>query len=192
VFADGAELVTVEGLADGDNLHPVQEAFIEAGAFQCGFCTPGFVLMTTQLLAAHPDPSDDQIRHYLSGNLCRCGAYPQILDAVKLAARKLRIRLRLSSCRRAEVGRTRATVASSWRIFDLRLARARKAAKAASGFARLRSERRAARIANAASALIPGHAAAETSKLLGRLADRRSCADDCCRIGNDAGSRAAD
>jgi aerobic carbon-monoxide dehydrogenase small subunit len=79
VFADGAELVTVEGLADGDTLHPVQEAFIEAGAFQCGFCTPGFLLMTTQLLAAHPDPSDDQIRHYLSGNLCRCGTYPRLL-----------------------------------------------------------------------------------------------------------------
>jgi len=83
VFADGAELVTVEGLADGNTLHPVQEAFIEAGAFQCGF--------STQLLAAHPDPSDDQIRHYLSGNLCRCGTYPQIVEAVKLAARKLRI-----------------------------------------------------------------------------------------------------
>ena len=73
VFADGAELVTVEGLADGDTLHPVQEAFIEAGAFQCGFCTPGFVLMTTQLLAAHPDPSDDQIRHYLSA-ICAAAA----------------------------------------------------------------------------------------------------------------------
>jgi aerobic carbon-monoxide dehydrogenase small subunit len=89
-FADGAEIVTVEGLADGDVLHPVQEAFIEAGAFQCGFCTPGFILMTTQLLEAHPDPSDDQIRHYLSGNLCRCGTYPQIMEAVKLAARKLK------------------------------------------------------------------------------------------------------
>jgi carbon-monoxide dehydrogenase small subunit len=69
----------------------VQEAFIEAGAFQCGFCTPGFVLMTTQLLVAYLDPGDDQIRHYLSGNLCRCGTYPQIVEAVKLAARKLRI-----------------------------------------------------------------------------------------------------
>jgi aerobic carbon-monoxide dehydrogenase small subunit len=89
-FADGAAIVTVEGLADGDKLHPVQEAFIEAGAFQCGFCTPGFVLMTKQLLEAHPDPTDDQIRHYLSGNLCRCGAYPQIMEAVKLAARKMK------------------------------------------------------------------------------------------------------
>ena len=87
-FADGADVVTVEGLGTGDQLDPVQEAFIEAGAFQCGFCTPGFVLMTTQLLKAHPEPSDDQIRHYLSGNLCRCGAYPEIIAAVKLAARK--------------------------------------------------------------------------------------------------------
>lgn len=89
VFADGAEVVTVEGLADGDTLSPVQQAFIEASAFQCGFCTPGFVMMTTKLLEAHPDPSDDDIRHYLSGNLCRCGTYPQIMEAVKLAARKI-------------------------------------------------------------------------------------------------------
>jgi len=87
-FVDGAEIVTVEHLAAGGRLDPVQEAFIEAGAFQCGFCTPGFVLMTKQLLDEHPDPSDDQIRHYLSGNLCRCGAYPEIIAAVKLAARK--------------------------------------------------------------------------------------------------------
>ncbi len=89
-FVDGAEVTTVEHLAGGAGLSPVQEAFIEAGAFQCGFCTPGFVLMTTQLLERHPDPDDDQIRHYLAGNLCRCGAYPEILGAVKLAARKLR------------------------------------------------------------------------------------------------------
>jgi carbon-monoxide dehydrogenase small subunit len=87
-FADGAEIVTVEHLASGGRLDPVQEAFIEAGAFQCGFCTPGFVLMTKQLLDRHPDPGDDQIRHYLSGNLCRCGTYPEIIAAVKLAARK--------------------------------------------------------------------------------------------------------
>jgi carbon-monoxide dehydrogenase small subunit len=89
-FADGADIVTVEGLADGDSLSPVQEAFIEAGAFQCGFCTPGFILMTTQLLEALPDPTDDQIRHYLSGNLCRCGTYPQIMEAVRIAARKMK------------------------------------------------------------------------------------------------------
>ena len=89
-FVDGAEVTTVESLADPSthNLNPVQEAFIEAGAFQCGYCTPGFVLMTTQLLDAHPDPDEDQIRHYLSGNLCRCGAYPEIVNAVKIAARK--------------------------------------------------------------------------------------------------------
>src|SRR5436853_5786391 len=87
-FADGAEIVTVEHLGTDGRLDPVQEAFIEAGAFQCGFCTPGFVLMTKQLLDEHPDPSDDQIGHYLSGNLCRCGTYPEIIAAVKLAARK--------------------------------------------------------------------------------------------------------
>jgi carbon-monoxide dehydrogenase small subunit len=87
-FVDGAEVVTVEHLASGDTLSPVQEAFIEAGAFQCGYCTPGFVLMATQLLDRYPDPDDDQIRHYLSGNLCRCAAYPEIVDAVKIAARK--------------------------------------------------------------------------------------------------------
>jgi carbon-monoxide dehydrogenase small subunit len=89
-FVDGAEVTTVEHLADGDRLSPVQEAFIEAGAFQCGYCTPGFLLMTTQLLERHPDPDDEQIRHYLSGNLCRCGTYPEIIQAVKLAAKKRR------------------------------------------------------------------------------------------------------
>ena len=88
VFADGARLETIEGVANGAQLDPVQEAFIEAGAFQCGFCTPGFILMTTQLLDRHPDPDDDQIKHYLSGNLCRCAAYPEIIQAVKSAAKK--------------------------------------------------------------------------------------------------------
>ena len=83
----GKEVSTVEA---GQALDPVQQAFIEAGAFQCGFCTPGFVLMTRQLLDEHPDPDEDQIRHYLSGNLCRCAAYPEIIEAVKLAARKRR------------------------------------------------------------------------------------------------------
>ncbi len=90
VFVDGTEVVTVEHLADGAELSPIQQAFIECGAFQCGFCTPGFVLMTGQLLESHPDPDDDDIRHYLSGNLCRCGAYPEIIKAVKLAASKAR------------------------------------------------------------------------------------------------------
>jgi aerobic carbon-monoxide dehydrogenase small subunit len=89
-FADGAEIVTVEGLAAGGRLDPVQEAFIAAGAFQCGFCTPGFVLMAKQLLDENPDPSEEEIRHYLSGNLCRCGAYPEIIAAVRLAARRRR------------------------------------------------------------------------------------------------------
>jgi carbon-monoxide dehydrogenase small subunit len=87
-FADGAEVVTIEHLACGDRLSALQEAFIEAGAFQCGYCTPGFILMATQLLDEVPEPDDEQIRHYLSGNLCRCGAYPEIMDAVRIAARK--------------------------------------------------------------------------------------------------------
>ena len=87
-FVDGAEVTTVEHLDAGGKLDPVQEAFIEQGAFQCGFCTPGFILMTKQLLDRHPDPDDDQIKHYLSGNLCRCAAYPEIIKAVKSAAQK--------------------------------------------------------------------------------------------------------
>jgi carbon-monoxide dehydrogenase small subunit len=86
-FVDGAEVSTIEHLGDGTRLDPVQEAFIEAGAFQCGFCTPGFVLMTRQLLDEIPDPSEEDIRHYLAGNLCRCAAYPEIVKAVGIAAR---------------------------------------------------------------------------------------------------------
>ena len=86
-LAEGAHVQTVEGSTE---LDAVQEAFVERSAFQCGFCTPGFVLMTRQLLDEHPDPSDDEIRHYLSGNLCRCAAYPEIIEAVKLAAKKRR------------------------------------------------------------------------------------------------------
>jgi carbon-monoxide dehydrogenase small subunit len=88
VFADGADVVTIEHLGGPNALDPVQEAFIECGAFQCGYCTPGFVLMAKTLLDRHPQPSDDEIKDYLSGNLCRCAAYPEIIDAVKLAARK--------------------------------------------------------------------------------------------------------
>ncbi len=87
LLVDGAEVMTIEHQAAGGGLDAVQKAFIEAGAFQCGFCTPGFVLMTRQLLDENPDPTEDDIRHYLSGNLCRCGAYPEIIEAVKLAAR---------------------------------------------------------------------------------------------------------
>ena len=89
-FADRTEVVTIEHLAEGGKLHPIQSAFIECGAFQCGFCTPGFVLMASELLAEHPDPDEDEIRHYLAGNLCRCAAYPEIIAAVKLAARNMR------------------------------------------------------------------------------------------------------
>jgi carbon-monoxide dehydrogenase small subunit len=86
--ADGHAVVTVEGLADGDSLHPVQEAFVEAGAVQCGFCTPGLVVAVTDLLARVPDPGDDEIREALSGNLCRCTGYAKIFDAVRLAAER--------------------------------------------------------------------------------------------------------
>jgi len=89
-FVDGAEVVTVEHLDASGTLSPVQQAFVECGAFQCGFCTPGFVLMVHQLLDRNPDPGDEDIRHGLSGNLCRCGAYPEIVKAVKLAAARLR------------------------------------------------------------------------------------------------------
>ncbi|SEA61461.1 (2Fe-2S)-binding protein [Paraburkholderia sartisoli] len=86
-MADGGEVVTVEHLDANGQLDPVQQAFIECGAFQCGFCTSGFILMSHQLLDRNPDPTDAEIRHYLSGNLCRCAAYPEIIAAVKLAAR---------------------------------------------------------------------------------------------------------
>ena len=84
--ADGHEVTTVEGLADGDRLHRVQEAYVQAGAVQCGFCTPGLVVATVDLLASNPSPSDDEIREALSGNLCRCTGYAKIFDAVRLAA----------------------------------------------------------------------------------------------------------
>ena len=84
--ADGHEVVTVEGLEENGRLHPVQEAFADTGAVQCGFCTPGFVVAAADLLQRVPDPSDDEIREALSGNLCRCTGYQKILDAVHLAA----------------------------------------------------------------------------------------------------------
>ena len=84
--ADGHAVVTVEGLANDGELHPVQEAFADAGAVQCGFCTPGFVVAAVDLLRRVPDPSDDEIREALSGNLCRCTGYAKILDAVHEAA----------------------------------------------------------------------------------------------------------
>ena len=88
---DGKEVRTIEGLEKDGVLDPIQEAFIEAGAFQCGFCTPGFILMISQLLDKNPKPSEAEIRHYLSGNLCRCGAYPEIIKAAFLAIEKRKI-----------------------------------------------------------------------------------------------------
>ncbi len=84
--ADGHEVVTVEGLAEDGELHPVQAAFVAAGAVQCGFCTPGLVVAAADLLRRNPRPTDDDVREALSGNLCRCTGYAKILDAVRLAA----------------------------------------------------------------------------------------------------------
>jgi carbon-monoxide dehydrogenase small subunit len=84
--ADGHDVVTVEGLGAGDDLHPVQQAFVDAGAVQCGFCTPGLVVATAALLRQTPNPSEDEIREALSGNLCRCTGYMKIFDAVRTAA----------------------------------------------------------------------------------------------------------
>jgi carbon-monoxide dehydrogenase small subunit len=92
LLVDGADVATIEGLDAGGALSPVQQAFIEEGAFQCGFCTPGFILMAHQLLASNPDPDEAEIRDYLAGNLCRCAAYPEIIKAVKSAAVKMRAR----------------------------------------------------------------------------------------------------
>ncbi|WP_150293409.1 (2Fe-2S)-binding protein [Sphingobium estronivorans] len=86
---EGAMVETVESLDAGGELDPVQQAFIDQGAFQCGFCTPGFVMMTKQLLREKPQPDDEEIRSYLSGNLCRCAAYPEIVKAVKDAAARM-------------------------------------------------------------------------------------------------------
>jgi carbon-monoxide dehydrogenase small subunit len=84
--ADGHEILTVEGLGSDEVLHPVQEAFAATGAVQCGFCTPGLIVATVDLLARVPEPTDDQIREALSGNLCRCTGYAKIFDAVRMAA----------------------------------------------------------------------------------------------------------
>jgi carbon-monoxide dehydrogenase small subunit len=84
--AQGHEVVTVEGLGDEGRLHRVQEAFVAAGAVQCGFCTPGLVVAAADLLERTPDPSDDEMREALSGNLCRCTGYAKIFDAVRMAA----------------------------------------------------------------------------------------------------------
>jgi carbon-monoxide dehydrogenase small subunit len=90
VQADGAEILTVEGLAKDGQLHPIQEGFWEEHGLQCGFCTPGMMLAAIQILARNPSPTDDEIRHGLDGNLCRCTGYQHIVNSVLYAARKLR------------------------------------------------------------------------------------------------------
>ena len=88
--AEGREVVTVEGISDGDELHPVQRAFVDAGAVQCGFCTPGFIVAVHDLLRRNPDPNAAEVREALAGNLCRCTGYEKILAAVRLAAENTR------------------------------------------------------------------------------------------------------
>lgn len=90
VQADGSRLTTIEGLASGAQLHPLQEAFWEEHGLQCGFCTPGMLMAAHELLSRNPDPSDDEIREAISGNLCRCTGYIYIVNAIRSAAAKLR------------------------------------------------------------------------------------------------------
>ena len=90
VQAQGHELTTVEGLASGAQLHPIQQAFHEHHALQCGFCTPGFLMSVCELLEANPDPGEEEIRRWLSGNLCRCTGYQNIVEAVHAAASRMR------------------------------------------------------------------------------------------------------
>jgi carbon-monoxide dehydrogenase small subunit len=88
--ADGQEILTIEGLSEGDNLHPIQEAFVECSGMQCGFCTPGMIISAKVLLERNPDPSDQEIREALAGNFCRCTGYTKIVESVGAAARALR------------------------------------------------------------------------------------------------------
>jgi carbon-monoxide dehydrogenase small subunit len=90
VEADGKQVTTIEGLADGERLHPLQEAFIEHGGLQCGFCTPGMIVSAKALLDETPNPSGQEIRRGLAGNLCRCTGYTKIIDSVTSAAKKMR------------------------------------------------------------------------------------------------------
>jgi aerobic carbon-monoxide dehydrogenase small subunit len=87
--ADGAEIMTIEGLADGDKLHPVQEAFIDTGAVQCGYCTPGYIISVKALLDRTTKPTADDIEEAVSGNICRCTGYTKIVDAIQLAADRM-------------------------------------------------------------------------------------------------------
>lgn len=87
--ARNASLLTIEGMAQGDTLHPIQEAFIEHSGFQCGFCTPGMILATRALLDENPTPSEDEIKHYMRGNICRCTGYKRILESIMAASQRL-------------------------------------------------------------------------------------------------------
>jgi carbon-monoxide dehydrogenase small subunit len=92
IEADGCEVTTIEGLAEGHELHPLQEAFADLGGSQCGYCTPGFLVTAKALLDRNPDPTREEIREALSGNLCRCTGYHQIVESVEAAARAMRER----------------------------------------------------------------------------------------------------
>jgi xanthine dehydrogenase E subunit len=83
--ADGKQITTIEGLADGDELHPIQEAFVECGGLQCGFCTPGMIMSTKALLDENPNPSEEEIRRGIAGNVCRCTGYSKIIESIKAA-----------------------------------------------------------------------------------------------------------
>ena len=89
VQADGCAITTVEGLARGDQLHPLQESFMQCGGLQCGYCTPGFLMASCALLARNPEPTEDEVRQGLNGNLCRCTGYSQIVESVLQAAEKM-------------------------------------------------------------------------------------------------------
>lgn len=90
VFADGRAVTTVEGIAEDDRLHPVQQAFVDAGGFQCGICTPGQIVSAKALLDAHPHPSDAEIKEWMVGNLCRCTGYYKIVESIRTAADRSR------------------------------------------------------------------------------------------------------
>ncbi|MGD0656799.1 MAG: (2Fe-2S)-binding protein [Syntrophorhabdales bacterium] len=88
--AEGKEIVTIEGLASGDELHPIQQAFVDRGGMQCGFCTPGMILSAKALLDENPDPTDEEIRKGLEGNFCRCTGYTKIIESIRVAAERMK------------------------------------------------------------------------------------------------------
>jgi aerobic-type carbon monoxide dehydrogenase small subunit (CoxS/CutS family) len=89
-MADGKKITTIEGLADGENLHPIQQAFLDEGAMQCGYCTSGMILAAAALLKANPNPTDEQIKEGMNGNICRCNGYTKIINAVRRAASQIK------------------------------------------------------------------------------------------------------